>query len=194
MSARAFSFVWHEFCAIIFNMNKNAASKTAFTAFEWLDSIVFSLSVVLLLFTFVIKTYTVQGVSMEPTFHTGERIFALDFLYEPKQGDVVIIDANNSLSEPLIKRVVAVAGQSVDIDRESGALTVDGVEFSDPIAAGADNLRGDTAFPVTVPEGCIFVMGDNRGASLDSRYSALGFVDARSVVGREVLSMGGGNG
>lgn len=170
-------------------MKKNKPSTTAYGAFEWLDSVIFSLSIVLLIFTFVIKTYTVQGSSMEPMFFTGNQVFAVDFLYTPKQGDVVIIDENNGLAEPLIKRVAALEGQTVEINAR-GEVLVDGVPFEQPIAANEANLAGDMSYPVTVPEGHIFVLGDNREVSLDSRYTALGFVDMRSVVGREIIKLG----
>ena len=170
-------------------MNKKTPSTIAYGAFEWLDSVIFSLSIVLLLFTFAIKTYTVQGSSMEPMFITGNQVFAVDFLYTPKQGDVVIIDENNGLREPLIKRVAALEGQTVEITA-LGEVLVDGVPFEQPIPAGEANLAGDMSYPLTVPEGYIFVLGDNRAVSLDSRYSSLGFVDMRSVVGREIIKMG----
>lgn len=149
-----------------------------------------SLSLVLLIFTFAVKTFAVQGPSMLPTLKTGDRVFAVDFLRSPEQGDIVIIDENNGSGEPLIKRVVALGGQTVYIEPESGRVYVDGVEFAVPAEGDADSLRGDFSYPVTVPEGYIFVMGDNRAESLDSRYSVLGFIDERCVVGREVTVLG----
>ena len=111
--------------------------------------------------------------------------------YEPQSGDVVVIDDNNNLDEPLIKRVVATAGQKVNIDPTTGAVTVDGVAFDEPIAAADVNVRGDAVYPLTVPEGYVFVMGDNRAVSLDSRYSQLGCVDVRSIVGKELFTLKG---
>lgn len=166
-------------------------NKRVLSAFEWLDSIVFSLTIVLLIFTFAIKTFIVQGSSMEPNFYTGDRVFALELGYEPQSGDVVVIDDNNNLDEPLIKRVVATAGQTVNIDPTTGAVTVDGVAFDEPIAAADVNVRGDAVYPLTVPEGYVFVMGDNRAVSLDSRYSQLGCVDVRSIVGKELFTLKG---
>ncbi|MEG2083664.1 MAG: signal peptidase I, partial [Oscillospiraceae bacterium] len=130
------------------------------------------------------------GSSMQPQFKTGDYVIAYGLFYQPRQGDVVIIDDNNSLGEPLIKRVIATEGETVDVDRVTGAVMVDGEPFPDVVSAGSDNLRGDVKYPCIVPKGCIFVMGDNRSVSLDSRFGALGFVDTRSVVGKEVLVFG----
>ena len=170
-------------------MESSKKNKAAFSAYEWAENILFSVAVVMLLFTFVVKTYIVDGSSMVPTLLSGDRVFAQSLFYTPAQGDVVIIDNNNSLREPLVKRVVATAGQTVDFDPATGVVLVDGAVFDAPIATTADNLRGDQVYPLTVPEGFIFVMGDNRGASLDSRYTELGFIDARSVLGKEFYAL-----
>ncbi|MEA5051367.1 MAG: signal peptidase I [Oscillospiraceae bacterium] len=158
--------------------------------YDWLDAIVFALTAVMLIFSFVIKSYVVSGSSMDPTLTDGDRVFAWSLFYTPASGDIVVIDENNGYGEPLVKRVVATGGQTVDIDA-AGAVTVDGEPFQSPVAAGSYNLTGDTAYPVTVPQGYIFVMGDNRAVSYDSRFSAIGFIDARSVLGREILRIAG---
>lgn len=169
--------------------NNKKLNRLASSAFEWIDSIVFSLTIVLLLFTFAVKTFIVQGSSMEPNFFTGDRVFALELMYEPQQGDVVVIDDNNKLNEPLIKRVVATEGQTVNIDMVTGVVTVDGIEFNSPIDTSSNNIRGDIEYPIVIPQGYVFVMGDNRAVSLDSRYSELGCVDVRSIVGKEIYTI-----
>ncbi len=171
-------------------MKKKNVSNGTLTVFEWLDSIVFALAFVLFIFTFILKTYSVQGTSMLPNFVSGDRVFAYGAFYTPQQGDVVIIDDNNLLREPLIKRVAAVGGQTIDIDRTSGVVRVDGAEFDYPIPASEANAGGDMLYPLTVPQGYVFVMGDNRAVSLDSRYTSLGLIDARSVVGKEFIKLG----
>jgi len=169
--------------------NRGKTLPKAVTAlYEWLDNILFALFVVMLLLIFVFKTYTVEGVSMEPNFHTGDYVFAYNFLYTPKPGDVVVLDNSTNYGQPLIKSVVAVGGQTLDID-ENGTITVDGDVFAFE-GASARNLGGNTAFPLVVPEDRIFVMGDNRDHSLDSRYSSLGFIDVRSVVGKVLFTIG----
>lgn len=170
-------------------MESSKKNKAAVSAYEWAENILFSVAVVMLIFTFVVKTYIVDGSSMVPTLLSGDRVFAQSLFYTPASGDVIVIDDNNSLSEPLVKRVVATAGQTVEMDPATGEIRVDGAVFDTPIATSADNVRGDQTYPLTVPEGYLFVMGDNRGASLDSRYTELGLIDARSVLGREFYAL-----
>lgn len=165
-------------------MNESKGSRRLASVYEWVEALLFALTVVLLVFTFVVKSYIVDGSSMDPTLYTGQRVFALSLFYKPEGGDIVIIDDNNNLDEPLVKRVIATEGQTVDFDPQNGQILVDGKPFADPVPVSQDNLRGDMLYPLTVPEGYIFVMGDNRAWSLDSRYSELGLVDERAVLGR----------
>lgn len=159
------------------------------SVFEWLESLLFALIFVMLLFSFVFKTYTVDGTSMMPTLRTGDFIFAYSFFYTPQQGDIVIIDDSNNYGRPLIKRVIAVGGQVVDVDSE-GNLTVDGMPYEYFAGSNINNLLGDMNYPLVVPNGYVFVMGDNRSNSLDSRYNAVGFVDERSIVGKKIFVIG----
>lgn len=155
---------------------------------EWLKAIVAASVIVAVLFGFFIKPVEVIGSSMSPTLTNGDRLIVWKFLYEPKNGDPVILSENTGLDEALVKRVIAVAGQTVDID-SSGTVIVDGQPLEEgyimePIAP---STRGDHDYPVTVPEGCIFVMGDNRNRSTDSRFSEVSFVDKDEVIGKVVL-------
>lgn len=161
-----------------------APQKKGIVLFEWLDNILFALVFVILLLTFVFKTFTVEGTSMNPTLKTGDFVFAYSFFYTPQQGDIVLIDSSNNYGKPLIKRVVATAGQTVDI-KEDGTLLVDGVVFAYD-GNNPNNFRGNHSYPLVVPDDCVFVMGDNRGNSSDSRYESVGFIDERSIVGKEV--------
>lgn len=163
--------------------------KAAVRLFDWLDNILFGLIFVIALFTFVFKTYTVNGESMQPNFKTGDYVLAYDLFYTPKQGDVVIIDASNNYGQPLIKRVVAVGGQTIMIT-DDGVILVDGVEFLYDGRNPNNAIHGDITYPFYVPEGYVFVMGDNRGNSLDSRFNQLGLVDVRSIVGHEIYNLG----
>ena len=125
---------------------------------------------------------------MEPTYHDGDRVLATNLLGAPAQGDVVIVI--NALEEPIIKRVVATEGQTVDFDPQLGEVTVDGEVVSGSAFGIEDgitfvpDLPGQVLeFPQTVPEGCVFVLGDNRGNSTDSRFQTVGMVDCRNVLG-----------
>jgi len=160
--------------------------KHVVAIYEWLDSVLFGLFVVMLLLVFVFKTYTVEGTSMEPNYHTGNYVFAISFLYTPRPGDVVVIDNTSNYGKPLIKRVVATGGQTVQI-LDDGTILVDGEIFAYD-GKNPGNIIGDQQYPLTVPEGFVFVMGDNRGLSLDSRFRQLSVIDERSIVGRVLFS------
>ena len=148
-----------------------------------------ALSVVILLFIFIFKTYMVRGSSMIPTLIEGNRVYVICALYKPSQGDIVIMDERLQTGDSIVKRVIATEGQELYIDGETGEITVDGVVYKYPIATTTKNIVLNTGmvYPVIVPEGHIFVMGDNRGNSLDSRYAKVGFVDVRDVIGRALF-------
>ena len=148
----------------------------------------------MLLYAFVCRLQIVDGSSMLRTLHDGERLIVSDLGYEPRRGDIVIIHRIDAApySQPIVKRVIATPGQTVDIDFETWTLTVDGevVEESyrwlDP---SRDTLLCEYELPITLGEHEIFVMGDNRNGSADSRRSELGPVDTRTVVGRAVIGV-----
>ena len=158
------------------------------TLLEWTETIVMAIALVAIVFTFFCRVITVDGSSMEPTYHNGDRVLATNLLGAPAQGDVVIVI--NALEEPIIKRVVATEGQTVDFDPQLGEVTVDGEVVSGSAFGIEDgitfvpDLPGQVLeFPQTVPEGCVFVLGDNRGNSTDSRFQTVGMVDCRNVLG-----------
>ena len=165
---------------------------------EGLDVVVSAMIAVILIFIFVFKVPTIDGNSMNDTLINGERIIISNAFYQPKYGDIVVLSRNYSNNEdnverysmPIIKRVIATEGQTVDIDFEKGIVYVDGVALEENYTKTPTNLSYDVSFPVTVPQNCIFVMGDNRNDSLDSRSSQIGnggMVDKRYVLGRAIL-------
>ena len=160
-------------------------AKKSSTAFEWIDSVALALVAVIVLFTFVCQMYTVVGTSMEPTLYSEQRVLIWSALYQPKSGDIVVVDNHIDYGKTLVKRVIAVGGQTVTIDGETGGVLVDGVSAG----ASLDNIRGDTVYPLTVPEGYCFVMGDHRGVSLDSRYQQIGLVPCSHITGRVLLRL-----
>ncbi len=165
---------------------------------EWLDVICVAVIAVVLIFCFVFRIATIDGKSMMNTLHHGDRVIISNFNYEPRQGDIVVVSRNtlnsaeteDTSAEPIIKRVIAVGGQTVDIDFESGIVYVDGVALEEDYLGSPTYDQYDVQFPLYIPEGHIFILGDNRGDSLDSRSSRIGnggIVDNRYVLGRAIF-------
>lgn len=157
--------------------------------YEWVQALVCSVLAVVLLFTFVIRLIGVEGHSMVPTLQDGDRLLVLNsMLYDDyRYGDIVVLRKEAFLDEPIVKRVIATAGQTVDIDFKTGSVYVDGKLLKEDYINELTLLEEGTEFPLTVPEGCVFVMGDNRNHSSDSRDSRLGTVDVRYVIGKAVF-------
>lgn len=161
---------------------------------EWLETIAVAFAIVTIVFTFVTRVITVDGISMEPTYFDGDRVLVTSLAGPARKGDVVIIV--HALENTIIKRVVATEGQWVDFDSEKGELTVDGetlpgeefgIENGITFVPERPGMVGE--FPQQVPEGCVFVLGDNRPHSTDSRYLSVGMVDRRNILGRVVFNL-----
>ena len=120
---------------------------------------------------------------MYSTLHDGDKLFTSNLFYTPEQGDIIIL-RTPSYNEPLVKRVIAVEGQTVDIDFNTGVVYVDGEALDEPYTYEPTYLSNGFEGPVTVPEGMVFVMGDNRNNSNDSRHPAIGCIDNRAILGK----------
>lgn len=159
-------------------------------AYEWVQALVCSVLTVVLIFTFAVRIVRVSGESMRETLQDQDMLVVLNNWlcggYE--QGDIVILQRDDFYGgEPIVKRVIATGGQTVDIDFETGAVYVDGTLLEEDYINELTFVEEGTEFPLTVPEGSIFVMGDNRNHSSDSRDASLGTVDTRYVIGRAVI-------
>ena len=155
--------------------------------YEWVQSLVGSVLVVVALFTFVVRMMGVDGHSMLDTLQHGDRLLVVGSLlyHDYKYGDIVILRKNGVFDDdPIVKRVIAVEGQTVDIDFAEGIVYVDGEVLEEDYIREPTYTAEGTEFPLTVPEGAIFVMGDNRNGSSDSRDYRLGTVDTRYVIGK----------
>ena len=160
------------------------------TVISYLHDIVYLLAVILVLLLLVFRVNVVSGPSMNDTLVDGDYLLLLGntFYTTPKCGDIIVAgkDCYDGV-EPIIKRVIAVAGQRVDIDFEAGTVYVDNEPLSEPYTLTPTNLSEGVEFPLTVEKGCIFVMGDNRNHSKDSRSPQIGLVDTRQVLGKAIF-------
>lgn len=154
-------------------------------AVEYAESLAVVFVVMLLIFTFIARPATVDGESMMPTLQNGERLVISNLFYEPTAGDIVVLcgEADREEGKNLIKRIIATEGQTIDIDFEAGEVYVDGQKLDEPYILEPTYLDEGTEFPLTVPEGEIFVMGDNRNGSRDSRSLTVGTVKEEYIVG-----------
>jgi len=152
--------------------------------FDWIQSVVMALLVCVILFTFVARIVGVQGTSMLNTLYDGDRLLISNLFYTPEKGDIIVLRKNTFSETPIVKRVIATEGQLVDIDFEQGVVYVDGQLLEEDYALEPINKRIDYTEPVVVPEGCVFVLGDNRNGSTDSRDDRIGCVDVRYIMGK----------
>lgn len=165
---------------------KQSAGKELY---EWVQALVGSVLLVVLIFTFVVRLIGVDGSSMEPTLKHGDRLLVLNSLWydDYRYGDIVVLRKDSFMEEPIVKRVIATEGQTVDIDFDEGIVYVDDVALEEDYINDYTYLEEGTEFPLTVPQGSVFVLGDNRNHSSDSRDSRLGTVDNRYVIGKAVF-------
>lgn len=142
-----------------------------------------ALVIIAILFTFFIRFVGVDGKSMVPTLNDKDWLVVSAINTKINQGDIVISTQPNAFNEPIVKRVIAKGGQTVDIDFENGYVFVDGQKLDEPYIAEPTNSREGVTFPLTVPDGKLFLMGDNRNDSTDSRSPLVGCVDERYILG-----------
>ena len=164
-------------------------SKWAGSLFEMAEVLSSAVLCIAVLFTFVLRFAGVMGISMTPTLKDKEWLAVTAILQQPEHGDIVIISPRtNAFHEPLVKRVIGVAGDEIDL--ADGHVLRNGQPIDEPylpvgvMTYPASELQSDLVYPVRVPEGRVFVMGDNRGGSADSRVSAVGFIRVDDILGR----------
>lgn len=169
---------------VVFEHTKNH-KYTSF--YEIAATFVTAVILLLTVFTFVVRPVSVSGSSMVPTLSSGDWLLISQSTKAPERGDIVVVNDTAQLHEPIIKRVIAVAGDTINIDYETSKVYINGSEVSEPYILEAMEQplnRSLLRLPLTVPEGYVFVMGDNRNISLDSRYTEVGLIDVREIQGR----------
>lgn len=166
-------------------IGETAEEETGRSLFEWVQALVCAVLAVILVFVFGVRLISVDGTSMLPTLQDGDRLLVLSSLWcTPKDGDIVVLRKESFMEAPIVKRVIATGGQTVDINFETGEVSVDGAVLEEPYINEATLTAGDIQFPFTVSDNSVFVMGDNRNGSTDSRWSWLGEVDENLIIGR----------
>ena len=169
---------------------ENKKTKAQKIILSYLHDLVFGLVAVLLLFMLVFRVIVVSGPSMMETLQNGDCIILLSsvFYRQPQYGDIVVVSKETYKDgEPIIKRVIATEGQEVNIDFYKGVVSVDGIALDEPYVNTPTNEFEGVEFPLTVPTGCVFVLGDNRNLSKDSRSPEIGMIDKREILGKALV-------
>lgn len=183
---------------------KKKARSVAEVLFDYVEMFAWAVFIVMIVFTFGFRICQVEGPSMEDTLQEGQRLLLRSAFYTPKQDDIIVFHMTKNgytgNEKTLVKRIIALEGQEVVIDTNAKTITVDGVLYEDSHrylkdyndSYNKDYFRYDFdwstgIFKTTVPEGCVFVMGDNRNHSSDSRNTSVGFVDKNCILGKVVL-------
>ena len=168
----------------------SAEQKDKLGILTYLHDIVCLVAGVVLLFSLCFRVVVVSGPSMNNTLVDGDWLLLAGSVFygQPKQGDIVVASKDSyDNGTPIIKRVIALEGQTVDIDFEQGIVYVDGVALDEPYIKAPTTLDEGMPFPMVVSEGCVFVMGDNRGNSKDSRSPQIGLIDKREILGKAIF-------
>lgn len=176
-------------------MEKKNKRSPLISLFEWIETFLVALCCVVIIFTFIVKFVTVSGLSMYSTLGNGDRLLITNMFYEPKCGDIVVVDVSGTLniprdhgvssSAPYIKRVIATEGQTVEV-RSDWTVWVDGEKIDEPYVDRTHlTMFTGSLTPCVVPEDHVFVMGDNRNNSRDSRE--IGFIHKNYILGHVIL-------
>lgn len=154
--------------------------------YDTADSVKGAVIVVFLVFALMFRAIGVDGDSMWPTLVDGDWVAITGMTFNIERGDIVVVTQPWERNIPIIKRVIAVGGDTVNIDFDTHEVYVNGTKIDEPYISEPTSVSYDVEFPLTVDEGKLFVMGDNRNVSLDSRSSKIGLIDERYVFGKAI--------
>ncbi|MEE0956862.1 MAG: signal peptidase I [Ruminococcus sp.] len=154
--------------------------------YDWIRCVIFAIAIVVVCLTFVFRLVEVDGTSMDDTLQNKDKVIVTNLFYTPHDSDIVVISHGEKYDKPIIKRVIATEGQSLKLDYDNDRIIVDGVVIPESYIKGSTfaNNKGDNQVPDVIPKGKIFVMGDNRQVSLDSRSTEIGLIDVSNVIGK----------
>ncbi|MBQ3929092.1 MAG: signal peptidase I [Clostridia bacterium] len=160
----------------------------SFCVYDWAKTIITMLVFVMLILTFVFRQVTVSGPSMNDTLHNADRLIITNFMYQPHNGDIIIASHGDFYEDAIVKRVIATQGQKIRIDYENSKVYVNGKELDEPYAKGKTIMLSDMLdIPDVIPEGYVFVMGDNRENSVDSRSREIGLIPVQNIIGKAIF-------
>ncbi|MBR3269333.1 MAG: signal peptidase I [Oscillospiraceae bacterium] len=186
---------------------KNAGLSFLWDVLDIAETAIATVFVFLLIFAYLLRTVTVDGRSMEPTLYDKDQILIVTSLYKPTNGDIIVIndekggffadDAETSVYESgglkmvIVKRLIAKGGDTIDIDPDNGTVAVNGKQLQEDYIKELTKTAGNAfTYPFTVPKGYLFVMGDNRMGSTDSRFEQVGLIPEDDVIGAAVMRYG----
>lgn len=164
---------------------QSASLRARREIYDWIQCIITALIICIVLFVFIVRIIDVQGTSMNPTLNNGDKMLVSNLFYTPEAGDIVVFKTDSyDPNKALVKRIIATEGQEINIDFDRGIVYVDGVAIEEDYISELTRTKLDFIGPQTVPEGCVFVMGDNRNMSTDSRKNEIGMLDTRLILGK----------
>lgn len=152
--------------------------------FEWIQAIFIAVIIVVILMTFGARRIKVDGTSMLDTLQDQDMVLVTTYYTPPKNGEIAVISHGEQYADPLIKRIIATQGQTIDIDYNKKQVIVDGVILDEPYIKEPTEKKGDMELPMVIPQGKVFVMGDNRNGSSDSRNHTIGIIDVDDIIGK----------
>ena len=155
--------------------------------YDFIENISISVLMLTIVILFFFRIIVVEGQSMRNTLQNHEKIIISNFMYSPEKGDVVVTDSNNGYGKPLIKRVIATGGDNIKIDFENGDVYLNGYLLAEEYIMEPMNTSPTDTLEVNVPEGYVFLMGDNRNNSYDSRNDSIGVINENDILGKAVF-------